>query len=161
VGGVRKIGEIETTEDMEYERREWLAQRVAWAAMAAFVVAGLLGAFGGGVLAAAREERAGVTVEYDRFVRRDNGTPVEVRFGAADRAEVWLGAEILEDGEIEKIVPEPESVRVEADRLVHVFAGRGPGHVSFIIRPQRIGSHKLRVGVTGGEEIELRQLVYP
>jgi hypothetical protein len=160
VGEVHRIGDVETSEDMVYERREWVVQRIAWAVMAGFVGAAFVGVFGDGPAASARAERAGLSVEYERFARRDNVTRVDIAV-RGDAAELWLGAEVLDQWDIEDVRPQPREVRLEPDRLVHAFAAGVPRRVSIVMRPRTVGVHHLRVGFTGGGEVPISQLVFP
>ena len=41
-------GDLEIDEDLPFQRREWFAERVAWAVMALLIAAALLGLFGTG-----------------------------------------------------------------------------------------------------------------
>jgi hypothetical protein len=61
--------EIET--DLEFQRRVWRVPRVGWLIIGAAVVAALLGLFGTGPLSRASTDGGGLTVEYDRFARRE------------------------------------------------------------------------------------------
>jgi hypothetical protein len=158
VGEIRRVGHVDTNEDVAHERREWVVQRVAWALMAAFVLAAALGAFGHGPLAHARVERRGLAVEYQRFARHGATTSVEI---TAAGGEVWIGAELLEGAQVGEVLPEPERTRLEADRLVLEYPARAPARVVLEVKPSRPGRLVYRVGAAGGEEAELRQLVYP
>jgi hypothetical protein len=45
---VQRHGDLEIQEDLPFQRREWLVERVAWGVMALLIVAALLGLFGTG-----------------------------------------------------------------------------------------------------------------
>lgn len=58
--------DLEIRQSARFTQREWLLERVGWAVLAAFVVAGLIGAFGWGPLTTvtAVSEDGTLTVEY-------------------------------------------------------------------------------------------------
>ena len=159
--GLHRVGEIDTSEDLAHERREWVVQRVAWAAMALFVATAASGLLGAGPLARAEARGAGFDVAYPRFARQEATDELTVRLAPGIPAEVWLARELLGSHEIEEVTPRPDSVTPRADRLVHRWASAGPAEVVFRLRPVRPGRHPIRLGVAGGGEVELHQLVYP
>jgi hypothetical protein len=144
---------LQTQEDMRHERAEWVVQRVGRVIMAVFVAAAAAGLFGSGPLA----ERHQDGISFDRFARRESPTSLDVELDATRR--VWLGAEVLEQAEIERVTPEPVEVAVDGRRLVYRFDGAGT--VQFALLPHRIGPQTLRVGRDGEHETRLVQMVFP
>lgn len=67
----RSHSSIEITEDLSFQRRAWIMQRVAWTIMLLLTIAALLGAFGRGTLSSARVTSPGsvMSAEYERFAR--------------------------------------------------------------------------------------------
>src|SRR5688572_13281135 len=126
---IRRLGQLDSSEDPEHERREGAVQRAAWVVMALFLVAALAGLFGSGPLARAQASARGFDVEYPRFARRDAPTEVRVSLAQGVPAQVWLARDVLGSWEIEEVTPTPESVTPEADRLVYRHAAVGPSEV--------------------------------
>lgn len=73
----REIAEIEANQI--YQRRMWWVERAGWAGMAALVLGGLLGVFGGtGPLATGRHEAEGIVAEWPRMARLGSTEPVRL-----------------------------------------------------------------------------------
>jgi hypothetical protein len=154
---VRRIGDVELSEDMRHERREWTAQRVGWVLMALLVGAALAGAFGSGPLARARAAAPGLEVEYPRFARDDADAELTVRLAGG---QLWLGRELLERFELELVTPPPDRVAMQGDRWIYDHGG-APAEVTLRVRPRTPGASSVRLGAVGGGEVRLEQLVYP
>lgn len=162
---MRRIGDVELSEDMRHERREWIAQRVAWGVMALVVAAAVAGLFGSGPLATARAETPGLAVEYPRFARDDAESRIALRL---DGRALWLGREAADEVTVEAVTPPPAAVRVDGDRWVYEWTSP-PRRVVLKVRPTRVGHVELRVGavVDGGDvgggagELRIASLVFP
>lgn len=166
---LHQVGDLEINEDLEFEHRSWQVQRVAWAILGLVVLAALLGLLGGGgPLSVARAGQGSpLEITYARFARHNNPVEMAVRLrpGAApgDEARLWISSAYLDAVKIERIEPEPAQVVLGADRVTYVFrqgAGEG-GRVVLHIMPQHVGRHEARVGLEGGPEHTLSQIVYP
>jgi hypothetical protein len=68
---LQRHGDLEIPEDLPFQRREWVAERVAWAVMALLIAGALLGFFGTGPLSrtTAGDEAGPLWLEYERFAR--------------------------------------------------------------------------------------------
>lgn len=167
---VTRVGDLEIDQDVEFQEREWVVQRVAWVVMLVIIVAGLSGLFGAGPLSAATagESDDPLAVEYQRFVRHDGRTTVTVRVGggqsAEDQVEVWVATDYLDGFEIRGVSPEPEEVRSEGGGLIYEFAVGDPTQrveVTFSLQPRRMGRLTGEIGVPGGQTVTFGQLSYP
>src|SRR5262245_45193555 len=71
-------------EDMTFQERLWLVERVGWAMMGLFVVFALLGVFSSGVSSETRAATAdgAVVVEYQRFAHRTARSHFTIRVAA-------------------------------------------------------------------------------
>jgi hypothetical protein len=160
---------FDLTEDLEFQRRTWAAQRVGRVMMALVVLAALLGLVGTGPLSktsAGDGER--LTVEYDRFVRRlgENRLIVKVAPGAAAGPEVrvWIDSGYARWMEVESVTPEPERMETAADRLTLVFALARPGEgleAVLDLRSRAFGPVRGAVGLADGPTARIAQFVYP
>ena len=56
-------------EDMRFQRRSWIAERVGWAVLIVLALIGLIGAFGTGPLSWQTASGGSLSVEYERFQR--------------------------------------------------------------------------------------------
>ena len=68
--------DIELAEDMEFQRKNWRAERIGWAVLAFILLAAALGLFGqgplGGTVVAAGDDSLSLT--YERFWRLSSPT---------------------------------------------------------------------------------------
>jgi hypothetical protein len=167
---VHRHGDLEITEDLPFQRREWLAERVAWTIMALVIAAALLGLFGTGPLSrtTAGDEAGPLWLEYERFARLLAPAPLRVHLGpgaARDKPVlVWIDRRYIENLELQQVTPEPDSMEVGDERLIFSFQwaeGNGPAAVTFNMRPSRVGSLSGRVGLINGTAIKIQQFVYP
>ena len=167
---------LSTPDKLEFQRNNWRAERVGWAALAAVVLAALLGLFGDGVLS--NDEAASadgmLTVAYRRFLRAESPAKLEVTAAQAladgGRLAIRLDAAWLARFEIVAIEPEPESTTLAPDRTTFLFATTAasataatasePVTVRFRLEAEKAGVAAGAVGV-GTAQIELRQFVYP
>jgi hypothetical protein len=168
--GLRRVGDLEIEQDLPFQRREWIAERVGWAGMALVIVAALLGLFGTGLLgkATAGDTEGVLWIEYDRFGRFVAPSTLVVYLGpgAAPQgvARVWLDRRYLESVQIEQVTPEPDNVVAGLDRLIFVFRVAEPGQptaVKFYLQTEQFGLLTGRAGLAGGEPLRFRQFIYP
>ena len=52
-----RVGDLEISPDLNFQRRSWAMQRFAWVVLALFILAALLGLFGPGPLSQTRAEQ--------------------------------------------------------------------------------------------------------
>ena len=165
-----RVGGLEIDQDLEFQRRVWVAQRVGWALMALFVLAAAVGLLGVGPLSHARAAIPGVmTLEYERFARFETSETLTVRLDSAATAgevvRLSLNREFLDSAKIETVLPPPARVESAAGRLIYVFAvgePRVPLVVTFTFEPRDIGVHEGIVRLESRDaRIAFRQLVYP
>src|SRR4051794_16621884 len=115
---VRRVGDLEIGQDMEFESRMQRVEKVGWAVMGLIVLAALLGLFGQGVFsgASAGPEGGPLRVEYDRCLRYQSDQQVRVRLGPGagsnGKARVWVSASYLEAFQVQRIDPPPEGVEL-------------------------------------------------
>lgn len=67
----KKVGDLQISEDMEFQRRSWIVQRTGWAIFALVILLAALGVSGDGMLSSARagQEDGGLWLEFPRFGR--------------------------------------------------------------------------------------------
>ena len=162
---------LQVDQDLAYQRRQWVAERVGWALMLLIVLAALAGLLGPGPLNDAEAGQPGdpLYVQYHRFPRHASpGQLMKLHLGpqatAGGDVRVWVGREYLDGFRVEKVVPEPERVEAGPDRLVYVFRLHEPGKgvvVRFLMEPDAFGRQHARVGLVGGPELSFGQFVYP
>lgn len=154
-----------------YQRKDWTAQRIGWAVMGLLVVlalAGLLG--GGGPLADAEVDAADSSLRV-RYLRLDHhrgegelSVEIAAEFLSAGEARLWVDRSYIEGLGLESIVPEPDQVELEPERVVYVFAvgeGSGPVTVRFSYRHEGYWRDRAELGLVNATPVEFSQFVFP
>lgn len=165
---VPRVGDLEIDQDLTYQRREWVFERVGWGVMLLIVLAALAGLIGKGPASDATAHAEGLRVEYERYLHYHASTALTVRVDGSetDRDEIRLGIsrEFLERVEVTQIAPESLRVETAGDRQVFVFrvAERGaPAAVTMRFEPDKPGSLAAEVGLDGRGAVRLEMFVYP
>ncbi|PLS77907.1 MAG: hypothetical protein CYG59_21275 [Chloroflexi bacterium] len=167
---IPQVGDLQVSQDLDFQERSWRVQRIGWTIFSLILLAAFVGLLGGGPLSAASAggENEPLEVQYARFARHRSPTQIEVKLqpGAVsgDEARVWVDSQYLDGVELQNIVPEPDSAEAAPDRMIYVFKvnqGDQPTSITFNVMPERAGVRKVRVGLDGGATLNFRQIVYP
>ena len=153
-------------EDMRFQRRSWVVERVSWALWLAVVAVALAGLFSRGPASeASAAAPGGLTVSYERFQRETKLTRFTVTAPAGQGRDVTvrLSRAFAETYEIESVAPPPVRTRSGRDALELVFApADGDAITAFIgARPRRWGLVDLAVALAGEAPAAMRVLIYP
>jgi len=154
-------------EDMDFQRRNWLAERIGWTVMAVAVMAGLLGMFARGPVSDGRiaGDGAAFTVEYERFAHKTARTHFTIRVHGASTSEVRLrlNRAFVETYDIEVLQPQPLRSAAGASGLDLVVGRSGEDDLALDIaaRPRRFGWAFLAVEVEGQGSARFTQFIYP
>ena len=167
---MQKTGDLEINQDLNFEKRSWKAERVAWAMAALILVAALLGFLGPGPLGkttAASVDKS-ISLEYYRIVR--DQAPVEWRLQIDGKLvkegelRLWVDRRFAEAIGTRQIDPEPESVEIDEERFVYAFkALKAPPVIKVFFRfePNKIGKTPARLGVVDGPAVAFSQFYLP
>jgi hypothetical protein len=149
-------------------RAEWTAQRVAWAVLAALLLAALLGVFGGGPLARAEARGAdGLAVRYERFSRARCPETLTVLLpaDAGGGRTLRISAALLDGVRLLDVSPPPARVRWNGEERVFVFDAEpgadGPLRIAFRLEPTRAGRLVGWMAAGAGAPVEIGKLVHP
>lgn len=153
---------------IEFQRRTWRAERIAWLLMALIIVAALLGAFGNGPLSrtAVSSGDGRVSAAYDFIQRRSSGSLIELDISSAVPSSgvlaVLANRVLLNDFRIEEIQPQPASAAFVPEGILWRFnAGGGTGG-SVLLRVYGLQPGLKRVSISaGGSRIDLQIIVLP
>jgi hypothetical protein len=162
-----KPAELDIDQDMLFQRKQWVVQRIAWLIFALIVLAGLSGLLGTGPLANARAGDADVQIEYESILHRASPTELMIHPGdqitADGNIEVALTQAFLKNLEIHRIIPEPDSEELSGDEIIYSFkvGEGGPSTITFQFEPLDAGSFQGHIRINNGDPISINQLVYP
>lgn len=150
-------------------RREWRLERLGWLVMALVVAAGLLGAFGGGLLSRGEARGPdGLVLEYARLARME--APEELRLllpAPVSPATLRISSAFLLRARLVEVDPPPLEVRVRADERELLFGverrGAPIGAFPVVLRVQyaAIGTARGWVAADGGARVPFAVFVYP
>jgi hypothetical protein len=175
MSSVQRLGDLEIDQDLTFQQREWIGERIGWAVLVLIILAASLGLLGAGPFSRATAEAPGrLRVEYARFARYQTAETLTIRVESAATAtaevRVAIDRAYLEGSRVESVVPVPLRVDSAAERLVYVFGvtRRGePLAITFRLEPERLGVSRGHVSLEPARaadpavEIAFRQLVYP
>lgn len=161
---------LEVDEDLAFQRKEWAAERVGWAAMGLLVAVALTGVTGHGPASAATagERNGGFWVEYQRFARYQTIENMVVHVARdavkGNRVRLTLDAATIQQIEIPEITPRPLSEHATGEGVTYIFAAPPAGQAgrySFALRADGYGPHEIVVGLEGGASHRLGTFTYP
>lgn len=162
-------GDLVIEQDLRFQQRTWVVQRVGWGVIACVLVAALLGLLGSGPLASSTLDspQGGFRLEYERFLRHQTPTRLHLFVHLKDQprqeVRVWCDRTFIEHFEVTQIVPPPIKVETAAGSLAYIFRLTDQVEqlsVTFSLRPESFGLFSGRIGI-GDDSLYFRQLVYP
>ncbi|HEY0896169.1 MAG TPA: hypothetical protein VGE15_06430 [Sphingobacteriaceae bacterium] len=141
--------------------KEWWTLRVGWFLLILFVLAGLLGLFGGGLFSTVTKETPIGTIRYERFLRHSSPSVIIIE---SDRmmsdSSVFINSSYLNKVRIEQIDPRPVSSALSGNRVRFKFSSTDSRQIIFHISPfQGSGSLALELGIAGQKEV-FKQFIY-
>jgi hypothetical protein len=163
-----KPAELDIDQDMTFQRRQWVVQRIGWLIFGLIVLGGLVGVLGAGPLSNVKASGAdGAQVEYERFTHRATPMTLTIDPGASVSAdgtvEIALPYEFISNLEIHRIVPEPDSEILSGDEIIYSFnVGEGGlSPITFHVEAEDAGSFQAHIRINDGDPITFNQMVYP
>jgi hypothetical protein len=165
-----RIGELEVGQDLKFEKHWWVIERCGWLVVLLILIAAVLGFFGPGLLTkkTAGQQGGPLWLEYSRYER--NAKPIKLLIHLSPSAikenelQLWIDGSYIEAMKVQRIEPEPESVKLEGDRFVYTFKARDLSSTSkilFHVEPDKFGTVAAGVGLVNGPEVRFNQFVYP
>lgn len=161
-------GGLQISEDLSFQRGEWRLQRAGWIALCLFILAALLGLFGGGPASHGRAGDPGgpLWIEYERFVRQGAAERFTIHLAPATEPrtalEIRISRPYLEGIRIGRIVPEPAAIEVGPREAVLHFTGASAQTTGIVFdaEPATAGLRSATVSAGGGALVSLWQFVY-
>jgi hypothetical protein len=166
----KRISGIDIDEDFKYQKREWRIEQVGWVLIWLLLIAAMLGVFGKGPLSDARigDPTGAITVNYTRLERYRSPATIEVivgpNQGQGGKFVLTLDRRFVDRIDIQRIDPEPDSVRSDSGRIAYEFELEDPAqpaHVFIDYEFEHFGLSQARLSLENGPELNLRQFVYP
>lgn len=158
-------------QNIAFVEREWTASRIGMVSMVLIVLMSLAGVFSVGPIswAAKSDPESGVTLRYEKLVRRGGPTDLKISLPGAladgsDTVSLWISDEYLELVTIEGVVPQPDKATSVSSGVLYDFPMAGPDEdldVTFSITPRSIWTRTGSLGLVDGDRIDFRQFFYP
>lgn len=165
---MRSAQDLDLEEDTGFQVREWRFQRIGWGILCLLVLAALSGVLGGGPLSRTRVEKDILSIEYERFSRREAKSPLDVTYRrkAGDTSLVLeFDSACLAEAELEQARPDPKGAMARAGEGLSFEFELAPGAESttlhFLIRPSKAGVRHCKVTADGRATLDLKQFVLP
>ena len=164
MGNVVRVGSLEIDQDLEFQRREWRLERVAWAFGALIVLCAVGGLFGSGPLSSTEAGAGGrLSVGYERFLRFGSHNRLTLRAeSGGPLLRVDVSSAYLARMRLERIVPQPRRVATVPGwtQLEFETAPGGPIEILLDFEPSRRGAAAGTLRVEGAS-VPVWQFVYP
>ncbi len=153
-----------------FHQKNWITAIFGQALIGIFVVASIVGLFGGGIYSDVSRQSTDATVQanFARITRYQS--PSEIRLAidgdvtTNGTAAVHLSRSFTDHIEISSISPEPESVAINGDALTYSFeveSGQDKLTATFYITVERIGRISGEISAGDGEPVHISQFVFP
>jgi hypothetical protein len=163
-------GDLEISEDLEFQRRSWAWEHAGQWVVAAFVVAAMCGLFGGGPVSRTTTTGEGglLQVEYPRFVRNQSDYQLKIQVESAavreGKIHLWIDTALADALHIEAVSPEPETVDLGDERMLYQFrVGAAERLAPIVLRAKgdAMGLERGRIGLLEGEAVLLQSFFFP
>ena len=168
--------DLDVHENLAFQRRAWIVERISWVAMSLLLILTMLGLFATGPLASTTRTDASqqISVSYERFVRHQGHVDwsVEVQRLTVDQQSIdlFISSDLLREQTIEQFIPEPSSSRVAPDGFYYTFdidpeALPGPVRIHVHSTVDGLGALDGRVGLLRDDgavvDVDLWMFAYP
>ncbi len=173
---VAKIGnELAVGENLEFQRKWWRFEKVAWICFVLIVLLDIAGVFGRGPAAKAHVATRGGTmvVDYERIERFSTPSILTIHFNASavhdGKIQVWVGDSVTNQLGNQRIVPQPLTSTIGNGGILYTFLSTPlPDSISFALQPANPGISHFQLRIPGArlagqplDEFDARIVVMP
>lgn len=156
---------LQLDEHRDFQERFWVAERVAWVAFAAIILAALIGLTGaGGPLSRAKAASDGSEISYPRITRWEASDSLTVNFapGGSERS-LTLSPAFAESFQLEDVQPQPDraEARPEGERLIFSLPAGKPATVTLHVRAHKPGPARYQARIDGTSVRTLSTFILP
>ncbi len=152
-------------EDMRFQRRSWIVERIGWSVLVLIALIGLSGVFGIGPLSWQTAKGGSLSVEYERFQRitRLARFTFEASRQTGPELRLHLSDAIQKNFEISKIQPEPTRTAVGNDGMDLFFPTDGANAARVVIwaHSRHYGSSDIAARLGNEAPVSFWVFVYP
>lgn len=151
-------------ENMRFQRRTWIAERIGWTILVLITLVALSGVFGNGPLSWQTASGGSLTVDYERFQRvtRLSRFTFEIGRQSGPELQLHLSSAFQQNFEISNIQPQPTRSTAGADGIDLAFAGKGAGaRIIIWARSRRYGVSNISARLGEEAPVPFWVFVYP
>jgi hypothetical protein len=152
-------------EDMRFQRRSWIVERLGWSLLVLVALVGLSGALGIGPLSWHRASNGSLLVEYERFQRITR--LARFTFNASGQTgpelRLHLSDAFQKNFEVSDIQPQPTHSATSPDGIDLIFAagGANAGRIVIWAHSRHYGVSDITARLGDEAPVSLWILVYP
>jgi len=161
-------GEVAVGEDLEFQRKWWKFERVAWILFTLILLLDVAGVFGKGPVAHATRKAGdgSIEVKYERIERTGTPSILRIDFGSSaihdGKIMLYISESLVKELGAQRIVPSPEVTRVGKGGLTYTFPAAGlPASVELALQPSGPGLNHFVIQVEGAEPVNGDVVVVP
>jgi hypothetical protein len=165
---VPKVGDVAVGENLEFQRKWWIFERVIWLVFLLVIACDLVGLFGQGWLAQAKMATpdGGLSIDYERVERASTPSTMVLKFGPAafrdGKVQVYVSDVVVKELGAQRISPEPATSTLGDKGITYVFpATRSPAQAQIQLQPSTIGTHSFSVEMPGEPPLQASVFVLP
>lgn len=160
---------FQVAQNLVYQRKFWVFQRIGWVIMSVLILGAGLGFFGGnGPVNQASAENEQIEIQYKPYARRIASNDIELKIKSLSDSTVqlFIQQDFINNYEIQKIVPQPSDVKASGDMFIYEFSvaeGAETANVIFSLEPEptTVGNVNGQLGLSSAQLVTINQLVYP
>ncbi len=159
---------LEISEDAQFHRREWMAQRIGWIVILLIVCTGVAGLAGRGPFGERHLESDMFSITYDWIMRYHAPGTVELSVDAPHAGDtvvrVWATQTLIQACNPQQYIPDPAQTTLSGDTVIFIFPRTSivsRGRIRIACEPHSFGRYRPSVGVVGGPTFTLSIVVLP
>jgi hypothetical protein len=160
--------EIAVGEDLEFQRKWWRFENIAWIFFALIIALDLAGLFGRGPLARAQRHAADGTIDvkYERIERTDSPSILTIQFAQSaihdGKIRLFVSNSLVKELGAQRVIPAPQETVVGEGGLTYTFlASAPPASVDLALEPPGPGEFPFTISVAGAQPVRANIFVVP
>lgn len=161
-----RTGGLEIEEDISYQRRFHVFQRMAWVVMALIITAAFTGLLGPGLAGQESVSSADgrLVVSFDRTLnyKKDSRLVLRATQAGVGPVSIWMSRTYLDAVHQKQVLPEPRRTFAAPGKVFFEFDNNGADEleITFFIQPVSIGRLEAMAG-TDKSELSFSQFIFP
>ncbi len=153
-------------ENLEFQRKWWRFERAVWVVFSLIIVADIVGVFGRGPLAKARQQTSDLTLNYERVERTSTPSIMTFRFAPSaihnGEVQLFVSQSVIKQLGAQRISPQPEHSTLSDGGMTYTFpATSNNALVEISLEPALPGVYHFQTGLAGAELLQARVVVMP